>query len=210
MKMKLSSILAVVALFLVASCSSDSTSSVAATTTSSGDDVSGTWTKACFDDSTSTETSSFSTTLTLSGTTGTFSAPVYFTVADCSGDADATFAGTFTLDFIGTTTMTSGNTAETVDITDTAETLTVNTATGATAISGAYGFDDWAAGVSHDILELDESGATVTVTAEKNSWVIDLTSSPKTLTFGLTVGDGGTSFDADDYPTEEETTSFEQ
>lgn len=194
----------IAAIFLIGACSSDSTTA-ATTTTPTGDNIAGSYTRACISES---PTFSFGASIIISGSTLDFTSPVYITVADCSGNPDYTFTGTVSLAFIGTKTMSTGETASTVDVTDTVDTLTPNTAAGADDRNAAsdHGFTDWAVGVSKDILGLNDDGTPGPLTT-KGIIYFNSAVTPNTFQFGLELSDGGT-FDANGYPNELDTGVF--
>lgn len=207
MRIYFSLLFAIAAIFLIGACSSSdsSSSSTSPTVTATGQDISGTWSKSCTDET----TESFITTLVISGTTGTFTVPVYLGVGDCSGGVDFQFDGTFTFDFIDEVTLASGEAVSRTDVTDTAETLTPMTSAGAADLNSGnlYGISTWTVGTAEDINALDEMGNTRTEFTEKDLVFFDDSVSPNTLQLGVTASSGGT-LDADMYPDTLEAETF--
>lgn len=188
MKMKFNLIfLAVAALFLVASCSSDDPVASQTTTGASGDTVAldGTWKPngGCTLDTT---TSSETDTNVISGSSLSLTSDSYWDVTDCSGDPQTTTAisATFVLgDEVDATLDGVTVTATQVDFTVSSATITTNTQAAADDMSGACGITTWEVGVATSILDTDCVGTT-----ELDIIYVDDTGTTDLLYFGDDTG----------------------
>ena len=202
-----------VALFLFAACSDDDVST--ATTTPTGDNVTGSYAQACAPDA-DDPNDGVELTLNISSGTGSWTYDLWFSDTTCSGGSDLSLAGTFTMTFVDTKDLASGETVSTMELLDTAETATTNTdvataamnAAGATGNSG-WGITDWVTGEAQDTLGTNFDATTYTVASEGDIIYLDTSVSPNTLQLGITENDGG-AVDADGYPEALETEVWEK
>lgn len=190
-------------IFFSAACGSEEVETVPLL---SGGILSGTWNRACAPtDAGDGESGS----LIIIRDSATFSLDFWIGDTVCAAvPASITFDGAFSYSLINAATLANGQDVTRYLFTDTAATITPNTTAGADALAGDYGVVSWTVGTAVDVLNIDETGAARTPTAdEKGILAINDSLTPNELFFGVEEDEGGT-VDAAGYPDTLETTSW--